>query len=112
MSAPVAALRVEIQLPLQQFDLECSFEAQRDAVVLFGPSGAGKTSVLDCIAGFRPPQCGQISLGERILFSSGQGVNLPARHRRIGYLSQHLALFPHLSVRQTCLICPGRNEMR
>jgi molybdate transport system ATP-binding protein len=100
MSASAAALRVEIQLPLQQFDLECSFEAQSEAIVLFGRSGAGKTSVLDCIAGFRPPQRGQISLGDRVLFSSGQAVNVPARHRRIGYLSQHLALFPHLSVRQ------------
>src|ERR1700687_1700579 len=100
MNTPVAALRVEIHLPLQQFELECSFEAQSEAVVLFGRSGAGKTSVLDCIAGFRPPWRGQITLGERILFSSEGGVNLPVRQRRIGYLSQQPALFPHLSIRQ------------
>jgi molybdate transport system ATP-binding protein len=94
------ALRVEIQLPLPHFQLQCSFQAQREAVVLFGPSGAGKTSVLDCIAGFRPPLRGQILLGERLLFSSARGVNLPVRQRRIGYLSQQPALFPHLSVRQ------------
>jgi molybdate transport system ATP-binding protein len=56
--------------------------------------------VLDCIAGFRPPHRGQIALGDRILFSSERGVNLPVRQRRIGYLSQQPALFPHLSVRQ------------
>ena len=93
------ALRVEIRLPLPQFQLECSFRAQPEVVVLFGRSGAGKTSVLDCIAGFRPPQQGRIALGGRTLFNSQEAVNLPVRQRRIGYLSQQPALFPHLSVR-------------
>jgi molybdate transport system ATP-binding protein len=93
-------LRVEIHLSLPQFQLECSFEAQNEVVVLFGASGAGKTSVLDCIAGFRSPHRGRIALGDHIVFSSKHGVNLPVRQRRIGYLSQQPALFPHLSVRQ------------
>lgn len=100
MSAPDTALSVEIRLPLQQFALECSFTAQREAVVLFGPSGAGKTSVLDCIAGFRKPARGEIALGARTLFSSEGHVSVPVRRRRIGYLSQKPALFPHLSARQ------------
>ncbi len=100
MIASGATLRVEIHLPLPQFRLECSFEARNEVVVLFGDSGAGKTSVLDCIAGFRSPRRGQIVLGNRLVFSSERGVNLPVRQRRVGYLSQHLALFPHLSVRQ------------
>ena len=95
-----AALRVEIRLPLPQFQLECNFQAAPEVVVLFGRSGAGKTSVLDCIAGFRPPQQGCIALGGRTLFSSQDAVNLPVRQRRIGYLSQQPALFPHLTVRQ------------
>ncbi len=96
----MSALRVEIRLPLAQFELECSFEAHNEVVVLFGASGAGKTSVLDCIAGFRSPQRGRIALGERTVFSSEHRVNLPVRQRRVGYLSQQPALFPHLSVRQ------------
>lgn len=94
------ALRVEIHLALPQFRLQCSFQAQSEVVVLFGSSGAGKTSVLDCIAGFRRPDSGQILLGDRVLFSSERGIDLPVRQRRIGYLSQQPALFPHLSVRQ------------
>jgi molybdate transport system ATP-binding protein len=98
MSAPAAALHVELQLPLPQFSLECSFQAGPEVVVLFGPSGSGKTSVLDSITGFRRPQRGRIALGERVLFCSRSGVNLPVRLRRIGYLSQQTALFPHLTV--------------
>jgi len=100
MSASGAALSVDLHLPLPQFQLACSFRAEGEVVVLFGASGAGKTSVLDCIAGFRAPQSGQIALGGRTLFSSDRGVNIPVRQRHVGYLSQHPALFPHLSVRQ------------
>ncbi len=100
MSASPAALQVDIHLPLSRFQLECNFKAEREAVVLFGRSGAGKTSVLDCIAGFRKPDRGQIALGNRVLYSSEQGLNIPVRQRRIGYLSQQPALFPHVSVRQ------------
>jgi molybdate transport system ATP-binding protein len=100
MSASGAALQVEIRMALPQFHLKCCFEAQREVVVLFGPSGAGKTSILDCIAGFRLPEFGKIALAERVLYSSEGSVNVPVRQRRIGYISQRPALFPHLSVRQ------------
>jgi len=100
VNASGASLRVDIQLALPQFQLECNFEAGREVVVLFGPSGAGKTSVLDCIAGFRRPERGRITLGNQIIFCSQDGSDVPVRRRRIGYLSQQPALFPHLSVRQ------------
>jgi molybdate transport system ATP-binding protein len=100
MSTTEAVLSVKIHLPLQQFPLECRFQAHHEAIVLFGPSGAGKTSVLDCIAGFRWPTRGKIELNGRTLFSSDNGVNVAVRHRRVGYLSQQPALFPHLNVRQ------------
>ena len=99
-SAPRTALEVELRLPLAQFPLECSFQTGREVVVLFGPSGAGKTTVLDCVAGFRTLLEGRITLGDRALFCSQHGVNVPVRRRHIGYLSQQPALFPHLTVRQ------------
>ena len=95
-----AALHVELRLPLAQFPLECSFQTGREVVVLFGPSGAGKTTVLDCVAGFRAPREGRVVLGDRVLFCGRSGVNLPVRRRHVGYLSQQPALFPHLTVRQ------------
>jgi molybdate transport system ATP-binding protein len=98
MSAPAAALSVDLRLQLPQFSLECDFQSGPEVVVLFGPSGSGKTSVLDCIAGFRRPQQGRVALDDRELFCSSSGANLPVRLRRIGYLSQQTALFPHLSV--------------
>lgn len=100
MSAATAALNVNIQMPLHRYALHCCFQAQREVVVLFGHSGAGKTSVLDCIAGFRRPAGGEIRLGERTLYSREGRVNVAVRQRRIGYLSQQPALFPHLSARQ------------
>ena len=66
--------------------------------ILFGPSGAGKTTVLNCIAGLASPDDGRIVVDGRVFFDSGQGINLPARQRRIGYVFQDLALFPHLNV--------------
>jgi molybdate transport system ATP-binding protein len=100
MSTRDAALDVKVRVPLAQFELECSFHTEREVVVLFGPSGAGKTTVLDCVAGFRAPGEGCIALAERVLFCSETGVNVPVRQRHIGYLSQQPALFPHLTVRQ------------
>jgi molybdate transport system ATP-binding protein len=96
----MSLLHVDLQLPLQQFALRCAFEVQAEVVVLFGPSGAGKTSVLDCIAGFRRPAQGRVQLGERVLCDTSSGVDVAVRERHVGYLSQQPALFPHLTVRQ------------
>jgi molybdate transport system ATP-binding protein len=73
--------------------------AEGDPVtVLFGPSGAGKTTLLRCLAGLTPPDRGTIRYGEEIWFDAGRGVHLPPQARRLGYLSQEDALFPHLTV--------------
>ncbi len=66
--------------------------------MLFGASGAGKTTLLECIAGLLTPEWGQIAAGERVLFDSARGVNVPAARRRVAYVFQTLALFPHMSV--------------
>jgi molybdate transport system ATP-binding protein len=70
---------------------------------LFGPSGAGKTTALDAIAGLRIPSSGTIIVGDRTLFSSADGANAPPHDRHIGYVPQDVALFPHMNVRRNVL---------
>lgn len=81
-------------LPLAHFTLDVTVEMTARSTALFGPSGSGKTSLLEVIAGLRVPQSGHIELNGRVI--SG----LPPRLRRVGYVPQDDALFPHLSVRQ------------
>jgi molybdate transport system ATP-binding protein len=80
------------------FTLQARFESSRDRIVLFGPSGVGKTMTLQVMAGLQRPDSGHVRLGERILFDQSRGIDLPARERRVGYVFQDYALFPHLSV--------------
>ena len=80
------------------FLLEVDFHAAPGFTILFGPSGAGKTTLLDCIAGLTPPDSGRIVLGDRVLFDTAHRINLPVSKRRVGYVFQTLALFPHLTV--------------
>jgi molybdate transport system ATP-binding protein len=68
-------------------------------MVLFGPSGSGKTLTLKAIAGLLRPEKGHISVNGRILFDSASGVDVPTRNRKLGFLFQDYALFPHLSIR-------------
>ncbi len=74
-------------------------EGCRNAV-FFGPSGSGKTVTMQCIAGLMMPDSGRIAVGETVFFDSRAGVRLPARKRRLGYVPQDYALFPHLTVLQ------------
>jgi len=97
MSAP-GVLKLNVEAPLDQFELSCAFQVEREVVVLFGASGAGKTSILECIAGFRRPERGRIEIGGRVLFDAASGVCVPVHLRRVGYLSQQPALFPHMTV--------------
>jgi molybdate transport system ATP-binding protein len=84
----------------QEFVLEVEFQAAPGFTILFGPSGAGKTTLLDCVAGLATPDSGRITLRDRVLFDAAQRVNLPVAKRRVGYVFQNLALFPHLTVEQ------------
>ncbi len=82
-----------------EFQLDVDFRAPAGITILFGASGAGKTTILDCIAGLQTPDEGAISIGsEKVFDSAAAGVNAPARRRQVGYLFQTLALFPHMSV--------------
>ena len=91
-------LVVEIQKQLPDFSLETYFTTESDTLGLLGASGAGKSMLLRCIAGLETPSWGRIVLNGRVLFDSEKGINLPACDRRIGFLFQNYALFPHLSV--------------
>ncbi len=93
-------LVVDIQKQLSSFSLETSFTTAADTLGLLGASGAGKSMLLRCIAGLETPSWGRIVLNGRVLFDSTQGINLPSRDRRIGFLFQNYALFPHLNVTQ------------
>jgi molybdate transport system ATP-binding protein len=84
----------------RDFSLEVEFSAGPGFTILFGPSGAGKTTVLDCVAGLATPDLGRIAVGERVLFDANSRVNLPVAKRGVGYVLQDLALFPHLTVEQ------------
>ncbi len=91
---------VHIEKQLGNFRLRAHLEIGAQVLVLFGASGAGKSLTLNCIAGLVTPERGQIRLGERVLFDRAARVNVPTRARRIGYVFQNYALFPHLTVRE------------
>ena len=82
------------------FALEAAFEASTGFTMLLGPSGGGKTTLLNCIAGFVRPDTGRIALGPRVLFDSDERIDMPVAERQLGYVFQNLALFPHLTVAQ------------
>lgn len=91
-------LDIAIRKTLPEFKLDVTFRVDREIMAILGPSGCGKTMTLKCIAGLMLPDQGSISLNQQVLFDSEQGINLPARERRIGFLFQNYALFPHLTV--------------
>ena len=82
------------------FVLDVSFEAPPGFTIFFGPSGAGKSTLLDCLAGLVRPNAGKIAIGELVLFDSAMHIDVPPQKRRIAYVFQSLALFPHLTVEQ------------
>jgi len=82
---------------LRRFELDVDFSVAPGVTVIFGPSGSGKTTVLQCLAGLVKPDKGSIRIGDDILFDCGRKINLPPQERRIGYVFQDLALFPHMT---------------
>lgn len=93
-------LNVDIKRTLPGFRLEVSFTVNHDIMAILGPSGAGKTMTLQCIAGLITPDEGRIELNGQTLYDSAQRVNLSSQRRRVGFVFQNYALFPHLTVQQ------------
>ena len=93
-------LKVDIEKHLRDFTLRVAFAAKPEILVLFGPSGVGKSMTLNCIAGLAHPDRGLIQLGERVFFKSDgrRRQEVPLHHRRVGYVFQQYALFPHMTV--------------
>ncbi|MBI1729988.1 molybdenum ABC transporter ATP-binding protein [Candidatus Acetothermia bacterium] len=82
----------------EPFQIEVSIQARQGITTLFGPSGSGKSSILQAIAGLLKPDAGHIEVDNQIFFDSTKQIDLPLRDRCVGYLFQDLALFPHLSI--------------
>lgn len=112
------ALR-SVRFPLSGFDLDVDAELPPGWTGLVGPSGAGKTSLLELIAGFRRPSGGSIAIHGRIVFDASARTMIAPRSRGVGYVTQDETLFPHLSVRRNLLygaprgggISPGFGEV-
>jgi molybdate transport system ATP-binding protein len=94
------ALQLTVSEPGRQFRVDLAFRTEAAVLALYGPSGAGKSLTLQALAGLLRPQRGRLQVGDQVLFDAAQGINLPPEKRQIGYLFQHYALFPHLTVAQ------------
>jgi len=89
-------LEMQFTKRLWHFTLELELEVGNQILVLWGHSGAGKTTVLHSLAGLRTPTSGRIRLNQRRLYSSDEKINIPTRFRNVGYLFQDYSLFPHI----------------
>jgi len=93
-------LNVAVEKQLGEFSVDAAFIGERGITALFGPSGAGKTSVVAMIAGLSRPDRGRIALGDDVLFDNVARIDVPAHRRNAGCVFQEGRLFPHLSVRR------------
>ena len=112
-------LRVDLAGHVGPLALGAAFDTSRNPVVLTGPNGSGKTSLLLMILGALAPERGRVTLAETTLFDAETGVNVAVERRAIGYVPQHYGLFPHLTALQNvefALACqipaPARRERR
>jgi molybdate transport system ATP-binding protein len=93
-------LRVDVSKQLGEFAIEASFASEGRVTGLFGASGAGKTSLINMIAGLLRPDRGIVAIDGETLDDAATGAHVPVRRRRIGYVFQDARLFPHLDVRR------------
>ncbi len=104
-------LQIRICKPLLHFDLQVDIDCPETAMtVIIGPTGAGKTTLLRIIAGLEKPAEGFIRLGREVWFDTGKRICLPPQRRRLGYVFQDYALFPHLNIRDNVAFAAGGND--
>ena len=104
------SLSVQIRKSFPSFSLNVDLSCENETLALLGASGCGKSLTLRCIAGVDKPDGGRIIVNSRVLYDSARRINIPPQKRRVGYLFQHGALFPNMTVRenvaQGCLALP------
>ncbi|MBT6975873.1 MAG: molybdenum ABC transporter ATP-binding protein, partial [Rhodospirillaceae bacterium] len=91
-------LDISLQTRIGDFEIKAAFQAEAGITALFGPSGAGKTSLVNMLAGLERPARGRIVVWDQVLFDSEQGIDLSPEQRRLGYVFQESRLFPHMTV--------------
>lgn len=93
-------LRIDLRIRRRDFPVQVTLTAGRETLGLVGPSGSGKTTVLRVVAGLDRPERGRVVVGGRVLLDTDAGIDVPVEDRRVGYVVQEGALFPHMSVAQ------------
>ena len=91
-------LKASFNIKLRYFDLKAELKVDKEILVLVGPSGSGKTTILKCLAGLKTPTAGNIQINGRTVYCSEKKIFVPCRERRVGYVFQEYALFPHMTV--------------
>jgi molybdate transport system ATP-binding protein len=105
---PASLLTLDVRLSTGVFSLEVAAAVRGRAMAIAGPSGSGKTTLLEIIAGLRRPDRGRVAVGAHVVFDADARIDEPPQRRRIGYVPQDLALFPHLDVRRNVLFGASR----
>lgn len=105
-------LYAQIEKNFADFQLDIEIEMGNEVLAIQGQSGSGKTTTLDCISGVQTPDRGLIQIRDRVLYDHNTGVNRPIRERRIGYVFQSYALFPHMTVWQNILFGRSKEQAR
>jgi molybdate transport system ATP-binding protein len=100
-------LALDLQKKVNGFSLDIAWEMRNELTVLFGCSGSGKSLTLQMVAGLIKPDCGHIHFNGQVFFNSEARIDLPPQQRSLGYVFQHLALFPHMTVRENILYGAG-----
>ncbi|MCK5445391.1 MAG: ATP-binding cassette domain-containing protein, partial [Rhodospirillaceae bacterium] len=104
-----AVLEIDVQKQIGGLNVDVNITAKRGVTSLFGRSGAGKSSIINMVAGLSTPDAGQIKVLGETLFSSKLNINIPTHKRRIGYVFQDARLFPHMTVRKNLEYGTPRN---